>query len=557
MDKITICNLLESFEELSIDQADDSFITFSIKGMNFALLLYNKDDRSSCPIILLRDNPKFGFPHVMLKEIKSQDLKYFNLPLGSYRFVCLQETESVVNSIIPYEEKVIDSINRLIELLSMTEYEKEKEYHKEFSLYWNQFAVSDITYSVFLREENNFSPLKVFFSGNKCRLISQDINLSDIDSLDKKRNRIWIQHVECDSFYIPIIDCREVLPPHLGYSWTPMTIKNIVSPTQIRHISQETYQLIKTIVPKRKDLILVFGIPELRGIVFALKLICTYNHNQNLFKKLTEDVQNIEILYTQRKDYLFLNKQIGNDTNLLNKRILLIGAGSLGSYVATELVKNGASNIKIYDEDSLQEENILRWACGYTGIGNKKVHTLYNLLKRLHPEVNVNVVANNIDKESLIKELNQNDLIIFTIGSSDEQLNFNRILHEANCSIPTMFVWLEAGGVYSHILYVNYKGNGCYECLFTDDDGSLVNNRSSLFPNENYEDTIIRNGCGGTRAAYGTAILLRTTSVLLEIIGKILANKIKQSMLIDISPNNVSISDTKFPEEECDCCGHR
>ena len=64
-------------------------------------------------------------------------------------------------------------------------------------------------------------------------------------------------------------------------------------------------------------------------------------------------------------------------------------------------------------------------------------------------------------------------------------------------------------------------------------------------------------GCGGTRAAYGTAILLRTTSVLLEIIGKILANKIKQSMLIDISPNNVSISDTKFPEEECDCCGHR
>ena len=75
MDKITICNLLESFEELSIDQADDSFITFSIKGMNFALLLYNKDDRSSCPIILLRDNPKFGFPHVMLKERKSQDLK--------------------------------------------------------------------------------------------------------------------------------------------------------------------------------------------------------------------------------------------------------------------------------------------------------------------------------------------------------------------------------------------------------------------------------------------------------------------------------------------------
>ena len=38
------------------------------------------------------------------------------------------------------------------------------------------------------------------------------------------------------------------------------------------------------------------------------------------------------------KDYSFLCEQIGNDIGLLNKRILLIGAGSLGSYVAFELV---------------------------------------------------------------------------------------------------------------------------------------------------------------------------------------------------------------------------
>lgn len=66
---------------------------------------------------------------------------------------------------------------------------------------------------------------------------------------------------------------------------------------------------------------------------------------------------------------------------------------------------------------------------------------------------------------------------------------------------------------------------------------------------------MIRNGCGGTRAAYGTSILLRTTAALLDTIRDIEKEKITENTLIDISSDRIAVSDTEFPMEVCDCCG--
>ncbi len=68
------------------------------------------------------------------------------------------------------------------------------------------------------------------------------------------------------------------------------------------------------------------------------------------------------------------------------------------------------------------------------------------------------------------------------------------------------------------------------------------------------ESSIVRNGCGGTGAAYGTATILRTTAALMETIGKI-QGELKESVLLDISYNGVKVSEAKFPMEVCRCCG--
>ena len=70
------------------------------------------------------------------------------------------------------------------------------------------------------------------------------------------------------------------------------------------------------------------------------------------------------------------------------------------------------------------------------------------------------------------------------------------------------------------------------------------------------ENRIIRNGCGGTRAAYGTAILLRTTAALLDAICNIENHTFTESTLLDITPEQTVISNTVFPIKKCRCCGN-
>lgn len=556
MDKQIIRDIFDSYDEITVNQeVSNSSFMFTLFRKQFLIVLPDVNELSENPSVYLYNDTGFDFPHVMLREIKLEENP--NLPIGTYRWVCLQESGSIVNSLVSFENKITDTLDRLIELLSMNENEREQEFQKEFLLYWNQNLGNDKrNYDIYLKDDNTFSILHEYYNNGISRLVANNVYLSDLEVRNNNK-RIWVKYVDTDVFYIPIVDYRGILPPHKGYYWTAKNIKDIVYSKQIRHVSPETFCMLKATIPKSQNLIIAFGIPDLSGLVFTVRINCTFAKGHCLLEKITDDVTNVEILRTNRKDYLFLNKQIGNDQVLLNKKILLIGAGSLGSYVASELVKSGASRLTIYDGDKLEDANILRWACSFIGKGTEKANILASLLNLIHPEIQVLANAININSEQLIKELPSSDLVIFTIGNSDQQLHFNRTLKMMDCSKPVIYTWLEAGGVYSHILYVNYSNFGCFECLYTNERGELENNRSNRIYEDSDTKLLIRNGCGGTRAAYGSAILLRTTAALLDTLGKILSGKISQSTLIDVSPDSVMVSNIKFPEEACGCCGNR
>ena len=551
---MTVKEILESYEEIAIgEQILEGVLFFTLFEKQFLFFAPEVNDPSSRATVYLYNDNLLDFPHIMLRENTITDGK--GLPNGTYRWVCLFEQNSIVNSIVSYEDKIFDCIDRLIELLSMSSADKEREFQKEFMYYWNSETTGDQKFSVYLDQSAHFAEMDAFYGAKKVRLIQRGLALTDIDDRDKS-GRKWIHHVENDVFYIPIVDCRSILPPHRGYQWTASEVQNIVYGKQIEHISDDTFQAIKRIIPKTQDFILVFGMKtDQSNVLFSLKVKCRNVKSHTLLEKLLSDIVSLELLNTERKDYAFLCEQIGNDIGLLKKRVLVIGAGSLGSYISFELVKNGAKNLKIYDGDKIEEENVLRWAYGGIGKGTNKASTVQILLKLLHPEITIEACETNINVDSLMEEISDKDLIIFTIGSSDEQLKLNRVLKKANCPIPAIFVWLEEGGTNSHILFVDYRKPGCFECLYTDSNGEYVNNRARKNSTSATENGIIRNGCGGTRAAYGTAILLRTTAALLDVIRDYNGHKMIANTLIDISEEKIAISDTIFPMEECNCCG--
>lgn len=544
--------VLSTFDEIEhIEEVEENTILVTILKKQFLFLIPDVNEKDSTVCVFLYNDDGLDFPHIMLRDFKGLT----RWPPGKYRWICLYDGVDIVYSIMSYEEKILDATNRLIELLTWSEAEKEKEFQKEFLFYWNNCSSSSISYYIFIKNSDHFSQMDIFYSSGSARIVEPGIHLSDLGNRDDKGASIWVRHVEEDIYYIPLTDPREILPPHRGYEWTPQEIKSIIYAPQIEHISKESLDKIKDTMPKTQNVILVFGLEQF-GITFSIRLICSFEKNHSLFEKILFDCTSVEPLRTYRKDYQYMNLQIGNDPKLQDKQILLVGAGSLGSYVGFELVKNGASKIKIYDGDKLEDANILRWTFCGIGRNDYKAKNLAFFLNLLHPEVQIEGVNKNITVDTLREEATKADMIVFTIGSSDQQLKFNRILKEMNCNAPTIFAWLEAGGNYSHLLLINYQYAGCFECLYTDINGNPVNNRSTI-ESSNTEGKLIRNGCGGTRAAYGTTTILRTTAALLNLIKRVIKRDTQQNILIDISPESIEISHTKFPEEACTCCGNK
>ena len=553
---MTAKEILEMYDNIVVTQIYlNDWVMFRLFEKEFLLITPSKDDIRSVATIYLYNNDGLDFPHILLKDINIDKGEKF--PAGKYRWICLYEQESVVQSLYSYEEKITDAVERLIELLTMTKTEQEREFQKEFLYYWNNAAGLQSA-DIYLKQDIKFAKLQKYCSETTTRYIEPDIGLTDLNSRDTEEKRKWQQDLETDVFFIPITDSRGILPPYRNHSWTIENVKEIIYGKQINHISVDTYLQLKREIVSTQNVIIVF---EMRGsqskVCFAVMVNCKNGNKRTLFEKINEDGVDISLIATERKDYLFLNEIIGNDKIIYSKKVLLVGGGSLGSYVAPELVMNGASDIVIYGGDKLYDENRMRWVFGGLGINLNKARTLGCFLEMIHPQVHTEIHENNLDEEALKSELQSVDLVIFTIGNSDAQLKFNRLLRELNCKIPVFFVWLEAGGRYSHILTVNYTKQGCFECLYTNADGKLVNNRAMLNTEAQLESGLVRNGCGGTRAAYGTSVLLRTVSVLLNIMQKLFSGEINDNTLIDITPDTVSYPDHIIPMEECNCCGNR
>lgn len=504
---VDIQKLLKSFSIIhSVKRLASCKFLFKIDEKIFQLNVPLSYEREKIPCIFLVNDCETDIPHVG-SFIRYDECSQTGM---SYREVCLYESETMVNTIISYEDKILDAIRRLITLLTMGDKQQEREYQNEYMVYWNSFA-SDMTIcSVYLSQQNQFEELKVYHKDNLIRLVSSDVVLYNNDFFyEKNLNSRWVEHSEERAYLIPIIDSRGIVPPHNAFYWGKDEIVNILYGKSIRHISPNTYNSLLNLKSPSQNMIFVF-VMKINNIHinFSVRIRCG-NPHVNIFNKVCKYCQSVSTLYTIRKDYQYLSEQIGNKEQG-NKSALLIGAGSLGSYIGLELVKNGIKRIKIYDGDYLEDANVFRWIIAWSGIKQKKAKYLSSILKYIHPELNVESYDENIDSKKLVEEMGFYKIIIFTIGSSDEQLKFNKVLFDNNCSSIVMYVWIERGGRASHILVIDYKKKGCFECLYTNEMGALVNNKVNTYPNNTFDNDIVRNGCGGTRAAYGTAVLLRS-----------------------------------------------
>ncbi len=158
---------------------------------------------------------------------------------------------------------------------------------------------------------------------------------------------------------------------------------------------------------------------------------------------------------------------------LRSARVLLIGAGGLGSPVALYLAAAGVGTLGIIDHDQVDRSNLQRQILHTSErVGLNKVDSAFIALRALNSEVEVLRYAEQLTPNSARRLFPEYDLIVDGSDNFATRYLVNRICHlfGKQCVHGSVFQWQGQVAVFG--------GAGpCYECLFpTPPSGELAPN---------------------------------------------------------------------------------
>ncbi len=158
-------------------------------------------------------------------------------------------------------------------------------------------------------------------------------------------------------------------------------------------------------------------------------------------------------------------EQVGGagQEKLLNGKVLLVGAGGLGSPAGLYLAAAGIGTIGLIDGDEVDLSNLQRQIAHTTAdIGKPKVDSAKNSMKKINPDITINTYKKRLTAENGVDIISQYD---FVIDGTD---NF-----------PSKFLVADAchfaKTAYSHAGILRFDGQAitvlpgetaCYRCIF-------------------------------------------------------------------------------------------
>jgi len=165
---------------------------------------------------------------------------------------------------------------------------------------------------------------------------------------------------------------------------------------------------------------------------------------------------------------------IEGQQKLLAAKVLIVGAGGLGSPAAMYLAAAGVGNITIYDDDKVELSNLQRQIAHHTpDIGIDKVISTRHVLNNLNPDVNVNAVKKRLIGEQLNFEVKAADVVLDCTDNFATRFAINK----ACVTYQTPLVSGAAIGFDGQVaVFTPGKNNSpCYNCLYTCEGDELQN----------------------------------------------------------------------------------
>ena len=151
---------------------------------------------------------------------------------------------------------------------------------------------------------------------------------------------------------------------------------------------------------------------------------------------------------------------------LLASRVLVVGAGGLGSPLITYLAAAGVGTIGVVDDDRVSLSNLQRQILHGTGdVGRPKVESAIDAVARINPEVRIVPHAVRLAPENVMELIARYGLVADGSDNFDTRFLLNDACHLAARTLVSAAVLRFDGQLSTYKSYLG-AGHPCYRCVF-------------------------------------------------------------------------------------------
>jgi len=160
-------------------------------------------------------------------------------------------------------------------------------------------------------------------------------------------------------------------------------------------------------------------------------------------------------------------KDIGiiGQKKILSSKVLVVGAGGLGSSVAEFLSRAGIGSLGIVDNDKISLSNLHRQSLYITSdIGKFKVKIAKDKIKKINPNIKVTIYKIRLSNENFKKIINDYDYIV----DASDNFTTKFLLNDFCLMFKKVLVTAAISKFDGHIFTFNFKDKKipCLRCFF-------------------------------------------------------------------------------------------
>ena len=458
-----------------------------------------------------------------------------------------------------------------------------KDFIEEFECYWERLPNIKILKSMVCTAKE----IKLIKYADNLETIIKEKKENYIDILRKKNMYSLVSsdsekdfstykdmNVIKNGIYVYIESKEYIYPPRWIDNLDIKYINHLLN-----HNSLDAVKLMHNINKCNGDLVLIFNIKQPNGCTNMLGVIIK-NYSLDM-KSLNIKIKSNETLIpcsVIRCDKEFLVNRGGAIAGINKKRVLVIGCGSIGGYLISELVKTGINCIDVVDGDILKEENIYRHLLGMEYVNEYKSKAVVDYINKNIPSVNICSFEDNIEDavhdESI--SLPEYDLIVSAVGNHNVNRWINDYVHMNKIKTPVVYLWNEVLGIGNHVAFISSNNKGCYECFFGRSEEGIYDRTSYCERGQLFTKRV--SGCNSAYLPFSSINSVATAIAGIEVIKNYFEGRIEENFLSSTKGDNYyllksgfrtsnrynaqnevtqRLEGNKFKREECLSCGDR